>query len=114
MIAQSNNHFRNYGISDWLAWLSSVGEHAKTEYAPGFTEARFAKIRPGMTEVEVRQLVGAPLERRSWSPIGELWSYSDSVTNVPNFHRRDVLITESGKVYMRVRQYYCEAWERGL
>ncbi len=33
-----------------------------TQYASGFSEETFAKIKVGMTEAEVRQILGAPLE----------------------------------------------------
>lgn len=33
-----------------------------TTYAPGFSEARFAKIKTGMTEAQVERVAGKPLE----------------------------------------------------
>ncbi len=37
----------------------------QTEYAPGFSERTFASVAPGMSEAEVAQLLGPPLEQ-SW------------------------------------------------
>lgn len=37
------------------------GDH--TKYAPGFSEAAFEKVRPGMDRDAVRQLLGEPLRR---------------------------------------------------
>jgi inner membrane protein len=37
----------------------------QTEYAPGFSERAFASVAPGMSEAEVAQLLGPPLEQ-SW------------------------------------------------
>src|SRR5947209_7329254 len=88
LLTQLNAHFRGYGFSDWGAWLDSVGEHPQTRYTAGFTETRFALIKPGMSHSEVERLLGTPFEKIHWSPIAELWSYSESVTNVPNYHRR--------------------------
>jgi inner membrane protein len=42
----------------------------QTEYAPGYSEAAFASVARGMSEAEVAQLLGAPLEQ--W------WQYADS------------------------------------
>lgn len=42
----------------------------QTEYAPGFSEHAFASVARGMSEAEVAQLLGSPLER--W------WQYADT------------------------------------
>src|SRR5262245_13980999 len=38
-----------------------------TSYAPGYTDRGFRAVRPGMTEAQVRKLIGPPL--------GERWSF---------------------------------------
>jgi hypothetical protein len=42
----------------------------QTEYASGFSERAFASVRSGMSEAEVAQLLGSPLEQ--W------WQYADN------------------------------------
>src|SRR5687767_14599722 len=49
--------------------------YPKTEYAPGFSEAKFRQIRSGMNSNEVRQLVGKPLWRYTTGPVS-VWVYS--------------------------------------
>jgi outer membrane protein assembly factor BamE (lipoprotein component of BamABCDE complex) len=45
-----------------------------TEYSPGFSEARFALIAPGMSEHTVRAFLGEPLGEES-GPFPEAWEY---------------------------------------
>ena len=48
-----------------------------TRYAPGYTEAGFQSIRPGMPESEVRRLLGEPLSIRAAREYIE-WVYGPS------------------------------------
>jgi len=96
-------HFRGYGLSDWFQWIVTIGEHPGTRFAPGFSEAQFAQIKIGMTKREVRTIAGKPLYWETWASgrsdgIGENWSYSESVTNIPDFHLRDVRFNSQGRV----------------
>ena len=77
----------------WLVFVFPCGElfcpfypSIDTEYAPGYTDRGFFRIRPGMTEAQVRSLIGEPFytnEVWSYNPPGEdeydgvYWHYSD-------------------------------------
>lgn len=57
-------------------------------YAPGFTQRAFEQVRPGMTESEVRQLLGEPLGVQ-----GRAWYYSDP-SNYGVYHAKIVVFSE--------------------
>jgi outer membrane protein assembly factor BamE (lipoprotein component of BamABCDE complex) len=51
-----------------------------SEYATGFSEERFARVAPGMTEAEVLALLGPPCSKmrtRRWSGSSRAWSSTD-------------------------------------
>ena len=48
-----------------------------THYAPGFSEANFRKVLPGMTVSEVEALVGKPLFKQKKQTAMEEWGYTD-------------------------------------
>ncbi len=116
VLTQENEHFRHYGISDWAMWIQSVGDHADTRFATGFTEKRFGEIRTGMTTKEVLRLLGEPLRRMDWdlwdpSHLGEMWNYSLPRTSVWNYHSRAVIFNPTGRVELVDRSYYCDGYE---
>ena len=43
-------------------WFFLSGNSDTTVYAPGYTDSTFRRVRVGMTEAEVRKLLGPPLE----------------------------------------------------
>lgn len=45
-------------------------------YAPGYSEASFAKVRVGMSVAEVKALLGEPLASEESTP-GEVWRYGE-------------------------------------
>jgi hypothetical protein len=72
------------GISEGycIAW-PGIGTH----FASGFSHLGFARVQPGMTQQQVRTLLGRPLTRgfnerpapsgwELWRPGDETWSYS--------------------------------------
>jgi hypothetical protein len=107
-----NDHYRCYGLSGCLAWVDSLGD-PETRFAPGFSERLFDKVKPGMTQNEVEHVLGEPLDRIPW-PLWERfyrWDYSDSVTNVNDYHMRSIIFHPDGKVAWAVREYYREEAE---
>jgi hypothetical protein len=119
IVSQSSSHFRHYGISDWLAWIDTVGEHPETHYALGFSEQSFSKVKPGMTTNEVLHILGEPLSRTPWdlwgpSRLGQCWDYSESTTNIMNFHMRDIIFNPDCTVEYIGREYYSEEYESGF
>ena len=65
-------------------------------YAPGFTQRAFDQVRLGMTQSEVRQLLGEPLGVR-----GRAWYYSDP-SNYGVYHAKIVVFSEDLLVSRRV------------
>ncbi len=65
-------------------------------YAPGFTQRAFEQVRPGLTQSEVRQLLGEPLGVR-----GRAWYYSDP-SNYGVYHAKIVVFSENLLVSHRV------------
>jgi hypothetical protein len=66
----------------------------QTEWAPGFSEVSFDKIEIGMTEKEVLELLGPPLEKKSGfdSYYNKAWAafkYSKSI-GASNYHSRQL------------------------
>jgi outer membrane protein assembly factor BamE (lipoprotein component of BamABCDE complex) len=65
-------------------------------YAPGFTQRAFDKVRPGMTQSEVRQLLGEPLGVRD-----RAWYYSDP-SDYGVYHAKIVVFSEKLLVSRKV------------
>jgi inner membrane protein len=76
-------HVRVLSLVAWMAAVWLIGSpdplrqrlistvlREQTEYAPGFSERAFASVARGMSEAEVAQLLGPPLEQ--W------WQYADT------------------------------------
>jgi hypothetical protein len=65
----------------------------RTEYAPGYTHRAFAKLRRGMTQVDVRTLVGEPLAKQPEKVLAgdEMWDYSRGPTARSAYRARGVL-----------------------
>lgn len=68
-----------------------------TYYAPGFTEAKFASLKEGMTAAEVVEVIGPPLARIPNEDGTILWTYSDRNDDTCSFEMRWVYL-RSGKV----------------
>lgn len=63
-----------YGRQTWFVYLDATGRVARAE--PALTEANFSRIVPGMTQEEVRGLLGRPGEVQSLARArGTVWSY---------------------------------------
>lgn len=77
--------------------IPEVSRHLSTRWAPGFTEERFAQVRPGMTVAEVRRILGEPL-RIYTNRLGTIyWEYTGEKrpksANLPFWYRRSLAIT---------------------
>jgi hypothetical protein len=77
----------------WLLFLRCGCTH----YAPGFTEAKFASLKEGMTAAEVEAVMGPPLARIDHGDWKALWTYSDRDDDTCGFQKRWVYL-ETGKV----------------
>ena len=102
------------GAVAWVAicWavLNWAGGEAITEYAPGYSEARFRQVRVGESEAEVTAALGPPLrvwDRGDPSIPGEYkaWAYSYGVSDTSSYWRRWVLF-RNGKVEGTVADFW--------
>src|SRR4051794_21353375 len=74
----------------FVLWASTF---LVTQYAPGFSESRFAGIRVGMTPAQVESILGRPLDEFGWKGEGgtsvKFWPYSRSRLGL-SYHVRHV------------------------
>lgn len=63
-----------YGKHTWFVYLDAAGQAIRSEQV--LMEQNFHRIQPGMTQDEVRQLLGRPGEVQGLGRArGEVWSY---------------------------------------
>ena len=91
---------------DGLFWSLLFEED--TRYAPGYSEAGFYKIKHGMTEAEVKRLLGEPLmvdppdSRRNYT----YWRYSESPKDT--HYRQRFIRFQNGIVTERISEFYVD------
>lgn len=96
------------GYGGWV--LSFLADKEDTVYASGYSDEGFRRIRPGMSEQEVVDLLGAPLEKYSFEDdhgvqrVG--WRYSKSAHG-QSFRIRAVVFDE-GRVKSVFREFYLD------
>lgn len=77
-------------------------------YAPGYSDRAFRSVRSGMTQEDVRAILGEPLKAESvpeLRPAGSVvWAYSASVRK-GNFRVRSVVFGPEGRV-LSTHAYY--------
>ncbi|WP_165073761.1 hypothetical protein [Paludisphaera rhizosphaerae] len=76
-----------------------------TYYAPGFSEAKFASLREGMSADEVEAILGRPLQKVPQADGGMLWTYSDRDDDTCDFEMRWVYF-KSGEIRRVVKMYW--------
>ena len=74
----------------------------KTSCADGYSESRFASLRPGMSPWEVEIAGGSPIAKTPWRPNTENWQYSGKAG--PVFYRGGWVIFTAGRVSEIVRE----------
>jgi hypothetical protein len=88
------------GIDGFL-WSRFI--EAPTEYAPGYSDWRFRRVRLGDSKAEVLGQLGEPLAkivdtRAVWPQPVEYWLYSRSATDSSHRRRQIVFDTAGGLV----------------
>ena len=72
---------------------------AKTKYSSGFTKEHFKRIRKGMTQSEVSELVGKGFEEDRFPELGYgAWSYSKSAGCGENYWMYKIAFSDDCKV----------------
>jgi hypothetical protein len=112
---------RSWEFRGWRAWATVAGvlffifaapavlwfyflRSGPTFYASGFTEAKFASLREGMTPGEVETVIGPPLEIVPQHDGTTLWTYSNRDDSTCDFEMRWVYFR--GGVVDRVIKMY--------
>ena len=100
------------GVLGYL-WLTIWSRSYATAYASGFSEAKFAQVRRGMSKADVRRILGQPLAHLEALPQDDRkWFYAfldcnkiptdDRVTNTW-FNVREVDFDAHGRVKMTLK-----------
>lgn len=83
-----------------------------TQYASGYDENKFRRIRTGFTKDLVLQLIGEPLNKRVYNPgdeekLEEYWWYSKSPSST-HFHHRFIVFSNKGVVKRLGHEFYVD------
>ena len=95
------------GYSGWF--LSKLARKEDTVYAPKYTDAAFRQLAVGMSEQQVTDLLGPPLEVHSHEDDGVTsvgWRYSRSARGAS--YRIRVLRFRDGHVAEIYREFYLD------
>jgi hypothetical protein len=78
-----------------------------TEFAPGYTDASFRRVREAMAAPEVEALLGVPLERRRGvTPDDEAWWYTRSRRG--SHHRQRIVVFNHGRVSEVIHEFWVD------
>lgn len=80
----------------------------KTRYAPGYREEAFRSLKPGMSEEEVRKLLGEPLSRRTIPDGRTVLYYSEQATPTDNYLMRNLVFDDQGRLLERRAEFYVD------
>jgi hypothetical protein len=100
VIATYYRGFQHYTLADSL-YSGFLGWMTDTSWAKGYSERNFAKVTVGMTEDEVRRIMGDPV----WKPSSNYWGYTWSPSST-HYHQRALVFSPSGSVTQIVRGFY--------
>ena len=79
----------------------SVVEKTDTSWAKDYSESNFNKVKIGMTQDEVRKIMGEPVR----SANGDYWGYTESPSST-HYHQRGFVFSPSGSVTQIVKGFY--------
>ncbi len=91
------------GLEGWF--LSHLAADT-TEYATGYSASAFRKVRPGMSEQEVTQLLGSPIDAAPLSGNRMTWTYTRSRPKGSYWVR--AVVFDNGKVEETVHEFYVD------
>jgi outer membrane protein assembly factor BamE (lipoprotein component of BamABCDE complex) len=91
---------RHYTLSDSLCSCLFAFQ-MDTKWAAGYSERNFSKVRVGMSQDEVRRIMGEPI----WNPNPDYWGYTESPSST-HYHQRGFVFSPSGKVTQIVKGFY--------
>lgn len=96
-----------YPLDGWEGARYGLFLPTDTEFARGYSEAAFARIRTGMSMAEVESLLGRPL-REYTSYVGtKVWNYSLSPGDT-NYRARTLLFDGRERVDRVLHEFYVD------
>lgn len=95
------------GLDGWfLTTVLGLGKDEDTEYAPGYSDQAFRKVRIGMTAREVIATLGPPLDKANLSGGREVWRWSRS--RADRSYRVRAILFVDGKVIAINSEFYLD------
>jgi hypothetical protein len=104
-LARQVTHIRSV---DDAGLLVLYGFEDQTRWAPGFDEAKFARVRPGMLEGEVVSLLGRPLRVVHFEGPDERVLYYSEGPPDTNYWLRLVVVDAVGRVRDVRSEYFAD------
>ena len=101
-VAAHSPHARSFG--DAVSYLMFLREDGTT-FAPGFTEAKFDRVQVGMSEDEVTNILGDPLQKQP-NDDRAYWRYSTGPSDGSYWFR--VITFRAGRVTEKDAHYYAD------
>lgn len=101
-VAAYSPHARSFG--DAVSYLMFLREDGTT-FAPGFTEAKFDRVQIGMSEEEVTNVLGDPLQKQL-NDDKTYWRYSTGPSGGSYWFR--VITFRAGRVAEKDAHYYAD------
>ena len=97
-------HFR-YGAADTIV-RTLLFPFFATNYAAGFSEAKFALVKAGMSREQVTSIVGEPLRETCMTNCE--WVYSWQLDPTASFDRRSIYFSREGFVLRTVKDVFLD------
>jgi hypothetical protein len=95
-----------YPVDTWGEAIISVMYGGPTEYSVQYSDARFREIRPGLSEKDVRTLLGEPLEIYGIRDNEHGWAYSRKIGD--GSYRVRAVIFRGSTVIEIIHEYYVD------
>ena len=96
-------------------WKEALGEavlpllgHHDTEYAPGFKERSFQTLEMGISQDEVKRIIGDPLFTKTFPDGRVYWYYSRHGKTSKSFFTRILVFREDGRLIARHTEFYLD------
>ncbi len=113
LIAISGTAIHFYWL-DGLVWAFAELVLGETTYSPDYREYKFRRIRIGMSEEEVVEILGKPLEKPLWrkNKIPNSWYYAYGKNTLENKYPNEYFFTvriihfNNGKVVDVLHGFY--------
>ncbi|MBN2383244.1 hypothetical protein JXQ70_10210 [bacterium] len=79
-----------------------------TKYAVGYKEDVFQSLKMGLTQYEVKKLIGEPLTERKNDKGDIIWHYSEPGKKYDHFYNRVLIFDINGKLIERYSEFYID------